>query len=679
MSKRCCCVTSHIATLRRPADEGASPKVDPATPLPQVSLAPTLALAMGCAIPFGSVGAVSEPFLSVAASKLPTTDARRLFARGLLANARQVMHYLESYMRAGGSLLGLRVEAIRGRMARLASAMGVAIASGADVPASDAAALAAALEDAAALAREQWAQFSDTFIVMGCAAFVVGLAVAALAAAAWLTSADGRQCGGGSTDSRLGWGRDDRRARWASWLSPTVAVGLVSLHAVSFLSNSFVLEEGPVTAFLAIALHLLLFRELWGQARAWGLSKPREQGTRPQAGAASNGAHERGPADGERVPAPALTAMHGPWREAVVVMLATGAMAAWGAVHRPSPWNPFANRRGQAITETTLGDLIQEWAGRTEGSVRLVALSVLALLAPWAVRACARASVSGDARPVRGAGSTTTLPWRFVKHAAAAYSAVAAAAFYLARVDLMPGLTLVHSDIAARAVFALGAASVLASVGHAVVDGWGGVRATQGGRKGDRGADAAEGRIVEGWPAAREGAGLKRDADGGGLSRVAALCHDVAAAAVSTAVVLSLDASVPVLLLFLVAVASVASALRATQGAVAPGTVVVATAALFETSVLLFFATGHRCEFPSLQYLQSFVGFPEVRMRAWTMGARHGPSGLLFDQPLLPLAVPLRHQRRPPVDQHLPLHRLAGPATPSRLTDGHDGCRAALR
>ena len=117
--------------------------------------------------------------------------------------------------------------------------------------------LAARLTRVAHLARLQWAQFRLPYIGTGLLCFLV---------AAWLPCQvlpDALSCSLSSSPRSSPRPRiSGRWTRWRRRCEPFVLAGLpVLLHGCSFFSNSFVLEEGPLTAVLVPILLALVWKE----------------------------------------------------------------------------------------------------------------------------------------------------------------------------------------------------------------------------------------------------------------------------------------------------------------------------------------------------------------------------------------------------------------------------------
>jgi len=546
----------------------------------QIDLAPTLASALGVPAPLGTVGGVRRSLLDVATSRrdlelgpgratwgaaaplnapvsaliapprpasppppppslprLHTRESTAYLVAALESSAEGVVAYMETLGNLGGPLGPPdAVPALRRRLAAL---------GGDDI---DPAALEALLDDAAALARQEWSEFKPTRMALGVALVAAATAVSALAAGARV----GAGTGADATDVDV----------VVDVISATAPVLLVGAHAASFVSNSFVLEEGPVTAALAPLALSLVGRD----AAARTLLARRGGG---------DGGVKRGNG-GTSTP---------PWSALALAVAAVGLAIRLGRVWEPSEWNPFANRRGAPPGP--------EWSRPWACSALVRRMTAAASLASDGETSAA-ASAAFDA----GASLVARAFW-----AAAAPAAVAAVLSLAA--EMRPprwvgeGAAVGADDVAAAASAALSAtASAAAAAAALLAD--------------DPGAGSAH-------PAA------SRFAFGAALAAAAAVVavaasprHRrvagplLAAAAIPAVVVatpLDRTASAALPVVALVLLAGFARGSRRHQDRDEHANTLIAVAAA-EVSAAAFFATGHRCEVPALHLMAGYAAFP---------------------------------------------------------------------
>lgn len=233
--------------------------------MPQVDFAPTLAALLGVPIPYASIGRISHDLwhLRGCAAGGATGGCRQQYAAALQANAWQVQRYLEAYAASDGGALPAAELQRSEELYAAATAAGKA-GAGSDQRLSR---LDRYLEAAADLARRQWTQFGVAPMAAGLAVFAA--TVALQLAACWslicwacVPLEAGEQSriaggggGGGGSPSTL----QQQVHCWECAVEGAIALAVLG-YAAALFSNSFILAEGHMLAFLLAALTALLGR-----------------------------------------------------------------------------------------------------------------------------------------------------------------------------------------------------------------------------------------------------------------------------------------------------------------------------------------------------------------------------------------------------------------------------------
>ncbi|CAG9467422.1 unnamed protein product [Pedinophyceae sp. YPF-701] len=473
----------------------------------QTDLASTLSLLLGTPPPFGSVGRPIRGLIELGARSTGATarQTERVYRHSLRVVAWQVIRYLETYVQAGGKLPG----------DRLRDLVDAFHSAGSDPDSADfVPVLERLLEDAGRLAREQWTQFSDAHMLAGLLLLALGVGVPAVGLAPLFAG--------------------DKMGDWKFAFAAVSTWSAVVLHGALFLSNSFILEEGPLLAGMVLICTLIVVRwastSLQEPARAWPLW-----------------------------PAGESAAAWAP----LLLLPAVRLQCAAGGVLDPSPWSLFANRRydgsdpGIGLRELAawvLRDDVRTLVGGVTG-VGAAAAGTLGLLMTARTRATA--------------ATASRVAWACALGGGALAITYTAAGFV--RVGGDEAASPSWLDWCARGVYAC------------VIAGW---------------ASLCFQRVT--------GHG-KRDADAPLLLALALLwptmvvLHQGAGAQASLALWLASSAAIARWLQW---ARDAGGAQRARQAVAAVLPVVC------HLGSLLFFATAHRCEFPALQYMSAYVGFP---------------------------------------------------------------------
>ncbi|XP_024514960.1 GPI ethanolamine phosphate transferase 3 isoform X1 [Selaginella moellendorffii] len=280
--------------------------------LPQLDFAPTLSTILGVPIPFGSVGRVNLELLSLAWSNHESSNTPEHYQNVLCINSWQVMRYLEHY--AAHSLNGIpapdlmRLKAYYEPLSR--DATGIATGLKDQITSYN-----TFLTEAADLARSQWTQFGDAKMAAGLTLLVLSVPVHALALLRvsrfrgthhsyelqlifpGRLIASACTLGGlisVATAVTLGKGfswyvilgavgfaavfayllsgffqktlsaktKSSEKRFWSYACDSKAIAGVmfVMLHALSLLSNSFIMAEGHVASYLLATIGLIYFR-----------------------------------------------------------------------------------------------------------------------------------------------------------------------------------------------------------------------------------------------------------------------------------------------------------------------------------------------------------------------------------------------------------------------------------
>eukprot|EP00850_Spirogloea_muscicola_P012259 SM000078S22118 [mRNA] locus=s78:479534:486286:+ [translate_table: standard] len=233
---------------------------------PQLDFAATLATLLGVPIPFGSVGKVNAKLWALSAAMYDSTDGPlsnlsskkdevaidrlRELAKVLHLNSWQVLRYLGAYSEVSVTPFPVQqLQLLYGDLASCWPQDEDQVAEPADMRKSLEAVIdqhVTYLMAAAALARSKWTQFGILKMWGGIALLLLSLAVQASCLQHQLVSSD--------ADSDSG-----RPPSHQGWL--TAVFFFAILHALSLFSNSFIVAEGQVTAFLLASRALLLLRQ----------------------------------------------------------------------------------------------------------------------------------------------------------------------------------------------------------------------------------------------------------------------------------------------------------------------------------------------------------------------------------------------------------------------------------
>ncbi|EFJ29215.1 hypothetical protein SELMODRAFT_92862 [Selaginella moellendorffii] len=182
------------------------------------------------------VGRVNLELLSLAWSNHESSNTPEHYQNVLCINSWQVMRYLEHY--AAHSLNGIpapdlmRLKAYYEPLSR--DATGIATGLKDQITSYN-----TFLTEAAALARSQWTQFGDAKMAAGLTLLVLSVPVHALA----LLRVSEKRFWSYACDSKA-----------------IAGVMFVMLHALSLLSNSFIMAEGHVASYLLATIGLIYFR-----------------------------------------------------------------------------------------------------------------------------------------------------------------------------------------------------------------------------------------------------------------------------------------------------------------------------------------------------------------------------------------------------------------------------------